>query len=62
MHATAPYQHPIKQEASVESAADCCQIRSIAVERFISKIGRISSSNLEGIKDVLSKVLTIEKY
>jgi mRNA interferase MazF len=47
---------------SKESAADCFQIRSISEERFIRKIGRISSSNLEDIKEALSKVLTIENY
>ena len=47
---------------SKESAADCFQIRSISEERFIRKIGRISSSNLEEIKEALSKVLTIENY
>ena len=33
------------------SAADCFQIRSIAEERFIRKIGKISSGNLEDIKE-----------
>ncbi|KAF0203393.1 MAG: hypothetical protein FD170_1112 [Bacteroidetes bacterium] len=47
---------------SKESAVDCFQIRSISEERFIKKIGRISSNNLEEIKDALSKVLTIENY
>ncbi|MDD3567580.1 MAG: type II toxin-antitoxin system PemK/MazF family toxin, partial [Bacteroidales bacterium] len=42
------------------SAADCFQIRSISEERFIRKIGKISSENLEDIKDALSKVLAIE--
>ena len=45
-----------------ESAADCFQIRSISEERFIKKIGRISSKNLVEIKDALSKVLSIEDY
>ncbi len=62
----APWMVYIKPDTinnlSKDSAADCFQIRSIAVERFIRKIGRISSSNLEGIKDALSKVLTIENY
>lgn len=44
------------------SAADCFQIRSISEERFIRKIGKISSENLEDIKDALSKVLSIETY
>lgn len=60
----APWMVYIKPETinnlSKESAADCFQIRSIAEERFIRKIGRISSGNLEEIKEVLSKVLTIE--
>lgn len=47
---------------SKESAADCFQIRSISEERFIKKIGKISYSNLEEIKEALSKVLTIEYY
>lgn len=47
---------------SKESAADCFQIRSLSDERFIKKLGRISTSNLEKIKDALSKVLTIENY
>ena len=47
---------------SKESSADCFQIRSISEERFIKKIGRISSSNLEEIKDALTKVLSIENY
>ncbi len=47
---------------SKESAADCFQIRSLSDERFIKKLGRISTSNLEEIKDALSKVLTIENY
>ncbi|NHB68588.1 type II toxin-antitoxin system PemK/MazF family toxin [Perlabentimonas gracilis] len=44
------------------SGADCFQIRSIAEERFIRKIGKISSGNLEDIKEALSKVLAIETY
>lgn len=62
----APWMVYIKPDSlnnlSKESAADCFQIRSISEERFIRKIGRISSSNLVEIKDALSKVLTIENY
>jgi len=47
---------------SKESAADCFQIGSISEERFIKKTGRISLSNLEEIKEALSKALTIENY
>jgi mRNA interferase MazF len=45
-----------------ESVADCFQIRSISEERFVSKIGRISSKTFERIKESLSKVLSIEQY
>ena len=62
----APWMVHIKPDnnnnLSKESAADCFQIRSISEERFIKKIGRISSGNLDKIKDALSKVLTIENY
>ncbi len=62
----APWMVYIKPDTlnnlSKESAVDCFQIRSISEERFIKRIGRISSSNLEEIKDALSKVLTIENY
>lgn len=45
-----------------ESVADCFQIRSISEERFVRKIGKINTNNLEDIKDALSKVLAIEHY
>ena len=45
-----------------ESAADCFQIRSLSEERFIKKIGRISSKNLIDIKNALTKVLSIEDF
>lgn len=45
-----------------KSAADCFQIRSISEERFIRKIGRISTPCLIEIKEALSRVLTIENY
>jgi len=44
---------------SIESAADCFHIRSIAEERFIRKIGRVSLTIREEIKEALSKVLTM---
>jgi len=47
---------------SKESAVDCFQVRSISDERFIKKIGKISTGNLEKIKDGLSKVLSIENF
>jgi mRNA interferase MazF len=62
----APWMVYIKPDSinnlSKVSAADCFQIRSIAEERFIRKIGKISSGNLEDIKEALSKVLAIETY
>jgi len=45
-----------------ESAADCFQIRSLSEERFLRKLGKINSENLDDIKDALSKVLSIEEY
>jgi mRNA interferase MazF len=41
------------------SSADCFQIRSISEERFVKKIGRLSSGDLENIQEALAKVLTI---
>jgi len=43
------------------SAADGFQIRSISEERFIKKIGCVSTGNLDDIKEALSKVLTIDR-
>jgi len=44
------------------SAADCFQIRSLSEERFVKNIGRISATNLDAIKEALSRVLSIETY
>jgi len=44
---------------SKESAADCFQIRSVSQDRFIKKIGIISTPVAEKIKSSLSKVLSI---
>ena len=41
------------------SSADCFQVRSISEERFVKKIGRISSDDLINIQEALAKVLTI---
>ena len=66
MYEIAPWMVYLKPDSinnlSKESAADCFQIRSISEERFIRKIGKISSNSFEKIKDALSKVLTIENY
>jgi mRNA interferase MazF len=47
---------------SKDSAADCFQIRSLSDERFIRKIGKINTRNLENVKTAMSKVLTIKNY
>jgi mRNA interferase MazF len=43
-----------------ESTADCFQVRSISEERFVKKLGVISDTVLEEIKNGLAKVLSIE--
>lgn len=42
-----------------ESAADCFQIRSLAEERCIRKLGAIDTITLQRIRVALSKVLSI---
>ena len=42
-----------------ESAADCFQIRSVAEERCIKKLGSISIDNLRAIQKALALVLDI---
>lgn len=44
---------------SKESSADCFQIRSVAQERLIKKIGVIEVETLNKIKNAISKVLDI---
>jgi mRNA interferase MazF len=41
------------------SAADCFQVRSVAQERFIQRMGRISEGHLRQIADALAVVLRI---
>ena len=43
-----------------DSSADCFQIRSLSEERFVRKIGNISTFILSDIKIGLSKVLSID--
>jgi len=43
-----------------DSSADCFQIRSLSEERFVKKIGRISTATITEIKEALSKVLSID--
>lgn len=42
------------------SSADCFQIRSVAQERFIKKLGYITSIQLLLIQDALASVLSIQ--
>ena len=49
-----------KNGLTKNSSADCFQIRSISEQRFVKRLGKISSSDLEEIKIGLSKVLSIE--
>lgn len=42
-----------------DSAADCFQIRSVAEERCIKLIGKVSDASLKNIQIALSKVLSI---
>jgi mRNA interferase MazF len=41
------------------SSADCFQIRSVSEDRFLKKVGIISSNQLEKIKFAITKVLSI---
>jgi mRNA interferase MazF len=49
-----------KNGLSMESSADCFQVRSISQERFIKRLGCISEIIMSEIKIGLSKVLSIE--
>jgi mRNA interferase MazF len=49
----------ITNNLAKNSSADCFQVRSISEERFIRKIGRVSSTISEEIKIGLSRVLSI---
>jgi len=51
--------HPDKKNnLNKSSAADCFQIRSISELRFVKKIGRISSFQLNEIITAISKVMS----
>jgi mRNA interferase MazF len=42
------------------SAADCFQVRSLSEERFVKRIGYVSISLMDEIRQGLSKVLSID--
>jgi len=51
---------PDKQnKLSKLSSADCFQIRSVSEDRFIKKIGIISSTQLEKIQYAITRILSI---
>ncbi|MEA3447684.1 MAG: type II toxin-antitoxin system PemK/MazF family toxin [Bacteroidota bacterium] len=43
------------------SSADCFQIRSISEKRFVRKLGKVSTHEIEMIQLGISKVLSLEK-
>ena len=49
-----------KTRLSKISCADCFQVRSVSVDRFVKKIGDVSGSVQYEIRSGLSKVLSIE--
>ncbi len=49
-----------KNGLTKESSADCFQVRSVSKERFVKKLGNISTIIQDEIKIALSKVLSIE--
>lgn len=52
---------PDKQnKLSKESAADCFQIRSVAEERCVKKIGQVDTATMDELRSALALVLTIE--
>jgi mRNA interferase MazF len=50
-----------KNNLKKNSAADCFQVRSISEERFVRQIGFINKNDIDGIKEGLAKVLSIER-
>ncbi len=52
--------NPDKQNKLLKlSSADCFQIRSVSEDRFIKKVGIISSTQLEKIQYAITRVLSI---
>jgi mRNA interferase MazF len=45
---------------SKDSSADCFQVRSVAEERLIKRIGVVSIDNMEKIRKALMLVLSME--
>lgn len=49
-----------QNQLSKESSADCFQIRSIAEERCVKKLGQVDNSIMANIRKALAVVLNIE--
>lgn len=49
-----------KNGLTKESSADCFQVRSVSQDRFVKRIGELSDSIMNEIRNGLSKVLSIE--
>jgi len=61
---TAPWMIKIspdnKNGLTKESSADCFQVRSLSMKRFVKKIGKIPENIMDEIKFGLALVLSIE--
>lgn len=42
------------------SSMDCFQVRSVSEKRFVKKLGQITSTQQDQVKEALAKVLTID--
>ena len=61
----APWMVHVKQDAKNKltkaSAADCFQVRSISVSRFVRRVGVVDPGSMEMIHDALAAVLSISR-
>lgn len=49
-----------KNGLTKDSSADCFQVRSVAQDRFVNRLGELSNSIMDEIRIGLSKVLSID--
>lgn len=49
-----------QNKLSKESSADCFQIRSVAEERCIKRLGQVDNYTMDKIRKAMAKVLNIE--
>jgi mRNA interferase MazF len=63
-YAAAPWMVQVRGDEtnnlSKDSAADCFQVRSVSINRFIKKIGKVDSVIIANIEIALMKVLKID--